>query len=241
MPYCGGATLHGHPLFHFFDKARRADIPGRVVRMVRDSVTEGFRSRVVLKLTRGQLCLRAAQNTFSMPIIFICRDPRAIVASMRTASWSRKWERQIDRLFLQEQLLQPLDGRADFFSTWRDEILEFDKRDSTVRLTAYWAFTEKFVQHCYADQQERIVFISYEELCRRKAALLSETLERLGVNHGLAENFRGMDVDTFVTTEHRRGITADERIAGWKKVLSRSEIALVESIVHRFGLEETLV
>ncbi len=237
MPYYGDSILNGHPLHGFFDKALRADISGRVVRLLRNSVIESFRPRIVLKLVRGQLCLRAIQNTFSAPVIHIYRDPRAIVASIKGLWWDSMYE----HLYLREQLIEPRDGRAEFFSNWYDDILEYDKRDTVTRIVAYWALTEKFVQHCYADQQAHISFVSYEELCRERNKSLLGVLKKLSVSHVPSGNFRALDADSWSTMAQRRGVSNDERITGWMKILSSSEIATVESIVQRFGFDDRLV
>lgn len=238
LPYCGDNTL-GDPLRSVFNRALRSDLLGRAVRHLRGGVAENFRRRVVLKFVRAPLCLRAAQNTFKMPVLHIYRDPRAIVASIKKTDWD--W--LFDHLWLQEQLLEPRDGRVDFFGNWRAEILEYDKRDPLARVTAYWALTEKFVQHCYTDmgQQARIAFVGYEELCQQRERILLDILMKLKVGPVLCEDFRILDVDSRTTSEPRRGASVEERVAGWKNILSNGEIAIIESIVQRFGFADRLV
>jgi hypothetical protein len=239
MPYCDSHTLANHPLHKFFDRALRAETRGGWVRRFRQNVTESFRSRVAVKFVRAQLCLRAAQNTFLMPVLHVYRDPRAIVASIRKTRWY--W--LFDHLWLHEQLLEPRDGRADFFAYWYEDILRYDREDPIARVTAYWALTEKFVQRCYAeaDPQIRIAFVSYEELCQRREPMLLEILEKLAVCHIARGVSPGMDKDSPTTVEQRRGASVDERIAGWKKILTDTEVAQIETIALRFGFADRLV
>jgi hypothetical protein len=239
MPYCRDRTLDGHPLYRFFDRALRSDLPGGAIRGVREGVTESFRRRVVAKFIRGHFCLRAAQNTFMMPVIHIYRDPRAIIASIK----GTEWKRLFDPLCLREQLLELQDGRTDFFSNWADEILECDKKGEVARIAAYWALTEKFVQLSYADDNPRppVVFVSYEELCQEREEKLLQILQQLGIRHRPLKNSRVLDTDSATTTRQRRGVAVEDRIAGWKTVLPHSEVALVESIVQRFGLGDRLM
>jgi len=237
LPFCNEATLDGRPLHGVFEQALRSTLAGRWVRIYRHSLAESYRTRVILKCVRAQLCLRAVQNTFGMPVIHIYRDPRAVVASARMT----KWKDMFEPLSLRRQLLKPQDGRADFFGQWRDEIMHYDEQGTISRLAAYWALTEKFVQHSFADGRGRIVFVSYEELCRRREKLVLKMLQQLGITPVGKHDLQALDGDSSSTSQQRRGVSVDERIFGWKKVLSSSEIASIEAIAKYFGFEERLV
>ncbi len=236
IPYCAEQTLESQPLLHhYYERALRADLPGNAVRVLRKEVAECHRTRVVVKFTRGQFSLHAAQNTFGMPILHVSRDPRAIVASAKMTDWFWLFK----HLSLKEQLLEIKDGRARFFRPWADVIAEYD-HDEISRLAAYWALTEKFLCAVFAERQARIAFVRYEELTRRKAQLMAELLERLGVNKARSASLRISDHDSFSTSQQRQGASTDERIAGWKKALTRAEIAAIEAIVQRLGFTDRL-
>lgn len=235
MPYCGATKLESQSLLHYYyDRALRAGLSGRAVRVLRKSAAESYRTRVLVKFTRGQLSLNAAQNTFAMPLIHVYRDPRAVIASAKITDWY--W--LFDHLNLPEQLLEPPDGRADFFRCWTDEIHRFN-HEKTVRIAAYWAITEKFFSQALANGARRAVFIGYEELCRKPEILL-HILERLNVPTVAIENLTAISSDSFSTSAARRGASVEERISGWKKILSSAEIATIESVIQHFGLEARL-
>ena len=235
MPFCSEPTLDSHPLHGFFERALRSALPGRWVRIYRRDLDESARTKVIVKCVRAQLCLRAVQNTFGMPVIHIYRDPRAVAASAEMTTWKKQFE----PLSLRRQLLEPRDGRADFFGQWRDEIIHYDKQGPAARLAAYWALTEHFVQHSYADAPNRVVFVSYEDLCRRREAVVLELLQKLGVPP-VGAHSQVLDADSSTTSEGRRGASVDERLAGWKHTLSPAEIASIEAIAQRFGFEDRL-
>ncbi|MCG3119057.1 MAG: hypothetical protein ALAOOOJD_01385 [bacterium] len=236
MPFCGAPTLAGHPLHRVFDLALHSALSGRWVRIYRNRLDESFRTRVILKCVRAQLCLRAVHNTFALPVIHIYRDPRAVMASAKTTPWGSMFK----HLSLANQLLHPDDGRADFFGQWREEIKHYDEGDMVTRLTAYWALTEKFVQHSFADNRARIVFVSYEDLCRRREQVVLEMLQRLNVAPVGEHDFRVFDDDSSSSAKHRRGLPVGERIAGWKKVLSSAEAESIATMAKKFDFEDRL-
>lgn len=236
MPFCSEPTLDGHPLHGFFERALRSALPGRWVRIYRRDLDESARTKVVVKCVRAQLCLRAVQNTFGMPVIHIYRDPRAVAASAEMT----KWKEQFEPLSLRQQLLEPRDGRASFFSQWRDEIIHYDKQSTASRLAAYWALTETFVRHSYADAPSRVAFVSYEDLCRRRETVVLELLHALGLAPVAQHGSQVLDSDSSTTSKRRRGASVDERLAGWKQILSPAETASIEAIAAHFGFEDRL-
>ncbi len=234
MPYCNESLPAKNGLHNLFEKSLRATVPGSAVRVLRSSPLEACRSRVVVKVVRGHLCLRAAQNEFAMPIIHVYRDPRAIVASVRDTDWAWLFE----HLNLEEQLLAVEDGRRRSFETWHDDILSYDRQDIVTKLTAYWALTEKYLQNCYSGGSERTAFVPYESLSRNEITIQS-TLG--GLNVPYLQDAQLVDKDSYSTSAVRRGTSIEERNTAWKKKLTTSEVRTIESIVERFGFEDRLV
>jgi len=235
MPYAGAETLPSGPLHELFRKALVAESRGAWIRRFRKGSEESHRTRVVVKFVRAQLCLRAAQNTFGMPVLHVYRDPRAVIASIKKTRWHWLFE----HLVLRKQLLRQGDGREEFFGRWRDEILECDERDPVARVAAYWALTERFVEHSYADYPGRFAAISYEKLAAEREKLFAEILRKLGLRPAV-ENFQVSSADSTTTSLPQRGASVQERVAGWKKYLSADEIALIENTIARFGLAHRL-
>jgi len=236
MPYCGAETLHGHPLHELFRRALVAESRGSWIRRFRKGIDESRRTNVVVKFVRAQLCLRAAQNTFGMPALHVYRDPRAVIASVKKTRWH--W--LFDHLELRKQLLRRRDGRADFFGQWTEEILAYDRQDAVARLAAYWALTERFVQHSYAGYPGRFALISYERLAQEREKVFAEILQRLNL-HPATENFQVSRADSATTSQLQRGASVRERVAGWKKYLSAAEIAVIEKVVTRLGFADRLM
>lgn len=239
MPYCGGAELSGE-LRRVFAGALRGTLAGRGTRLLRMDPRECLRRRIVVKLVRGHLCLSAARRSFGMPIIHVYRDPRGVIASVMQTGWD--W--LFDHLRLAEQLLEPRDGRAEAFGKWREAIEEYDEQGKIARLAAYWAITERHLSDSLQapDQKAACLFLSYEDLCRRREDFLLETVARLGFAPPSSSGRGGvLDQESLSTSESRRGASLEDRILGWRNQLSEEQSSLIAGIAHRFGLSDRLV
>ena len=232
LPYADTGRLSPE-LLDLFERSLRGEIPG--VRRPRTGFAETFRRRVVMKIVRGHLCLRAVQEHFGMPVIHIYRDPRAVVASIKMTDWAALF----DGLKLSEQLLDPDDGRREFFGHFEDRIREFDRRGRAARIVAYWALIERFLGETFADSPAKAAIVGYEELCLRRGELLHETLCRVGVDDEASPR-DDLDRDSVTTSRGRMGATVEDRIFGWRKVLTDEERHVVEETARVFECEDRL-
>lgn len=233
LPYLGHPRIE-RELWRFIEEVLRANVgDGSWIRRTRSSTYESLRSRVVVKMVRGQLCLPAIQNRFGTPIVHICRDPRAIIASIQRNDWG--W--WLADLSLREQLLEPTDGRFDFFERWRDLILHYDKQDVVTRIVAYWALLELFArEHGGSD---RLLLVSYERLCRDTEGVLARLLRQMGLTVS-SDSIAVLQTASETTTRERAGLSVETRINGWKQELDKTEAALIDSVMKAFGLDEYL-
>ncbi len=227
----------GQVLDRLIHAALQARLRGRAVRRLRPALSHSFRTRVVVKVNRGPLFLSAVQASLGMPVVHIQRDPRAIIASINMTGWD--W--LFNHLHLREQLLDLPDGRAAFFEPWADLIDQSEELGRTYRISLYWALTEHFYRQQNRADGSRTIRISYEQLCLDGPDSLRPVLAGIGVHLPPGPRFSGPIGDSSTTAPRRRGISTEERIFGWRSVLSSVEVAEIESLAHRFDLQACLL
>jgi len=192
-----------------------------------------FSRRVVVKLVRGQLLLPKIQTDFSNPIVHIYRDPRGVIASLKRSGWI-EW---FNKTTISEQLLEPLDGRAAYFSKWSDDIKKLDRKGAISKAACYYALTERFVKE-NLNRDNNFLYISYDHDFKDKEGLLQKIRKLLNLNADISN--MNLD-DQWTTMNGRSNLSIEKRIISWSKELTSSEIVQIESIMRLFNLTKRLV
>ncbi len=200
-----------------------------------------LRSRVVTKFVRGSLCLRAIANTFSVPIIHISRDPRAVVSSIKKKKPS--WGKNAFLDFpLVSHLMEVNDGRRDYFQRWTSDIEAIDRTDDYGRIAAYHCLTERYLEDSFQGLSCGFAHLRYEALVNEEGRNLALLLEDLGLEPRITHSNK-IDIPSFTARDRYRSdrkISKDERLFGWKSSLSDHERGLVEDVVNTFGMQDRL-
>jgi hypothetical protein len=188
-----------------------------------------LRTQVVTKFVRGHLLIPALHQTFDPVLIHIRRDPRSVAASFHRRDWP--WYK---KLSLEEQLLDPEDGRSSYFSSWADLIRRYDREDPLVRVAAYWALLERFVDDL--PPHPRRTTISYEALCLHPR----ETLRELGNVLHTVPDASYFDRPSRTTEQRRRDASIRERILSWQDALGGQLAQRIERVIVELELSNTL-
>lgn len=189
-------------------------------------VREALRTSIVTKFVRAHLLIPALHKTFDPVIVHLRRDPRAVIASFKRLEWT--W---YESLSLVDQLLKPNDGREEYFDRWREDIQRYESAPPLIRVAAYWAFVERFVDDL--DPHSRRVVLSYEELCLNPESVQEGPLRKVVPEVPSASQ---MGYSSRTTQAARRETKVEERVHGWKNELDKNEIEMVESIVSNIGI-----
>jgi len=188
-----------------------------------------LRTQIVTKFVRGHLLIPVLHQTFDPALIHIRRDPRSVVASFHRRSWS--WHK---RLSLKEQLLNPDDGRSTYFDSWADLIHRYDREQPLVRVAAYWALLERFVNDLPV--HPRRATVSYEDLCLRPR----ETVRELASVLPATPDNSHFNLPSRTTEQERRKASIQERVFSWKNTLNRETVQKIERVVIDLGLSDAL-
>jgi hypothetical protein len=186
------------------------------VHRMRDSM----RTRVVTKFVRAHLLVPALQHSFNPVIIHVRRDPRAIVASFERLDWT--WYRSLS---VEEQLLSPEDGRAEYFESWTDDIRRYDREEPLIRVAAYWALLERFIDDL--EKHPRRVVLSYEDLCLHPERELREHVAPLIPAIPSREQ---LEVPSETDRDHHSA-SMKERVHGWKDELHNGTVKKIDEVV----------
>ncbi|MCS4199742.1 hypothetical protein GGP93_001169 [Salinibacter ruber] len=189
-------------------------------------VREALRTSIVTKFVRAHLLIPALHKTFDPVIVHLRRDPRAVIASFKRLEWT--WYKSLS---LEDQLLKPDDGREEYFDRWREDIQKYESAPPLMRVAAYWAFVERFVDDL-APHSRRVV-LSYEELCLNPESVQQGPVGKIVPE---APSASQMGYSSRTTQAARREAKVEERVHGWKNELDKDEIEMVTSIESDIGV-----
>lgn len=199
---------------------------GRYAILLRDTITEGLRSRVIVKCVRSAISLPVIHRTFDVPVVHIRRNPCAVVASLAKTGWS--WD------FNKVTLRELITNRKDDF-TWTclanpEAIPKYDSRGAVSRIASYWAITERHAYHSLLEQSWAFN-LEYETLVHQPQGQLDEIHKFLGLKRIGAPRF---ELNAKLTNKARRELSGKQRSNDWKTRLSKSDIRQVCEAVEEF-------
>ncbi len=239
MPYLKSGAPAAAPLLGLLQRACRGSLASPWVRNLqnRPGLRVTLRQRVVVKSVRLTLALPGVHSALPNPILHVYRDPRAVVAS-GVYKTGGMW-RNFDEFSLAQHLLELQDGRAVYFRAWKTEICRLDKKPMGLRLAAYWALTERYLQDAiWMAGRPNMVIVAYETLAADPAAALPHTLDRLGLTAAGPVDPSLWRDDSPSTT--LAGQSRAEKIHGWRELLSAGEQAEIAALAADFGLRDRL-
>jgi len=239
MPYLGDLSKNSS-LSKLIDRAQRGQLVNRhVLRYESPSINRSLCRRVVVKYTRGSLCLRAIADKYHCPIVHVRRDPRAVITSIKKSqkSWG---EGAFDDFSLKSHLLHISDGRREYFCQWEDEIEKIERTNDFGRIAGYYCLTERYLQDRFKSKFDKFSLLQYEDLVCKGQSFLIEVMQKIDVDIGISgEHFYKPSSTQY--DNHNDSQNLKCRLHSWKKKLSREEIESIESVVQLLKMENFLV
>lgn len=223
------------------DMALRGQLIMRMYGDRRKTLRDCLALTVVTKFTRASMCLNAIARYFEVPVIHVCRDPRAVIASISRLDNGNFAEGSFNELSLVDQLLKVEDGRYHYFRQWQSEIEAIEQTSATGRIAAYFCLTERFLEDTVRfDRRLNRVMVRYEDLVLSHGKAFIELISDLG----LQPSDRAFDADTPSATDwnnalHNRRSTK-ERLLSWQTKLSDHDQGLIKEVVKTFNMEHRL-
>ena len=206
-------------------------VGGLWVRRLRNNWREALCRKIVVKEVRGAFSLGHVQRNYGNHIIHLMRDPRAIAASMKNIEWGSKFLMNFD---LKKLLLIEAGAPRNWIEQYAPAIRWWNNRDPVVKLVVHWAITQKWFLEHEPLLRDRVHRIRYEEVVENEKRL-RDLVQELG------ESFSGsllrFNHPNPLTAPNRRTISRQDRLLGWKKILSEKEQELIEEVVSSFEMD----
>jgi hypothetical protein len=198
-----------------------------------------LRSRLIVKLVRGNLLAAYLERRFGCRTVLLVRHPAAIVASLRRGESNLRIlssEEFLSLLLADERL------RGDHLRA-QEEAIERWRRSPLSRLALAWAITHHVPLSQLARGEHHPLIVRYEELMLRPEATLRELAARLGGHENLLPAPPGGEPppapqvprDSLTTKRAREGVALRERAFGWKRELAPPEADTVRAVCAAFG------
>lgn len=240
MPYCNG-MIADTSLGKLISAALKGRLAHPYVHRTRNDVLGSIAGKVVVKFTKGALCLEGIQRTYDPAFLHVYRDPRAVLASLKRFKPLEEYNaRAFSDLYLSDHFLRVEDGRKKYFDRWRREIEAIDKMSLMARVTGYWALTERFVEDWVAQGGTEIQFVQYERAVTDGEDYLASVLGRLRPSRSLQDFSKTLKTPSSSTYGRRKSASGHQRMQGWKTELSEEQKSQIADVAEMFGLEGRL-
>lgn len=196
---------------------------------VRDLQKQGPPANAVslVKAIRANLMLAWVRQVFAVPVVYIVRDPRAVVASRIRLKWDPGGP-------LASMLEQPT-LLGDHLTP---ELLEIARNAETVaaRHAAQWAIENRVVQR--QAKEAGIPILRYEELLQGPQVGLPAIHAAIGMGDWCqaARHYDRPSKTAWPADEHHVSTLA--RLERWKVDLCAKDIRMIDAVVDAFGLRE---
>lgn len=176
----------------------------------------------VLKEIRANFMLHWLKRNFpEMPLIFILRNPCAVVASRMTAGWGA--DQDIETILRQPKLIA--DHLPEFEKSMRDAGTEPEKH------AVVWSVTNLVPIRVLKPAQCR--FIYYEDLQQNTVKVMREILNFCGINPDKPMHIK----NDWSITASVKTVNSKNKPDSWKSGLEKDQVSRILNVVKEFKLD----
>ena len=215
--------VNDQEFYMFAHKVFTGSLRNRWVDRQNEQIVSGYR---LIKEIRANLALKWVRDNFPVvPIILLMRHPCAVVASRIELGWAT------------DRDIQPFLSQPDLIEDHLGSYLNLIKNAETTeeKHAIIWSVSYLVPLKQFKPGELKVVY--YEDLCTQPQAELTSILDAIGRKpvHSVLDKIDRPSQTARVTSAIVTGI---DKLSGWRKKLSPSQIDNILRIVDGFGLSQ---
>lgn len=172
----------------------------------------------VVKFIQANLMVSWLQEHYTCPVIYLIRNPYAVVASQFRMGWDTK----VDVFMRQGNLLRDyLQPHAGYIQSVHDDM---------GRLAVLWCIQNKIIMNQLREHKVSVIARTYESLVENPVENITLIMQQSGYNDDM--------VEVMVRRMKKRNMPHSASISKWRSALDAAQSERIREVLCEFSMED---